>query len=183
MRHKLHIAPITRADLAAVYHVFCKAAPDRPDAEAAGFLLSQYTVEAFWAFLEARLAYVAQKDGETIGFVVIARPTQDQMGPIRWFGRPILDNSDDQLLWIKMVAVSPTHKRQGVATALYRYLFQTHSPAAFITGLYEYPLHNRASAKFHLALGFQWVGMIERTNGVATNELDRRVTGIYYRLS
>ena len=178
---KIHIAPVTPEDLRAVYRVFCMAAADRPDAETTGFLLSQYSVEAFWAFLAARTAYVARRADEVSGFVVIARPTPDQMGPIRWFGAPILDKNDGRLLWIKMVAVLPTHKRQGVATVLYQYLFQRHAQAAFITGLYESPLNNRASSAFHLTLGFQRVGVIERIDGGAPNGSGRRTTGIYYR--
>lgn len=174
------IVPVTRADLDAVYQVFCTAAPDSTYAEETGFLLSQYNIEAFWAFLKTRTAYLAQKNDTIVGYVVIARPTPDQMEPIRWFDGPIVDESDGRLLWIKMVAVLPVYKRQGVASALYRHLFQTHPHVAFITGLYEYPLPNRASSAFHLALGFQRVGVIER---IETNNVAQRVTGIFYKTS
>lgn len=160
--------------------MFCASTPDRPDAEATGFLLSQYSVEAFWDFLAVRTAYVACQANEPIGFTVIARPTPDQMEPIRWFGTPLLNQGGGRLLWIKMVAVLPAYKRQSVGSALYRHLFQTHPHSAFITGLYEYPLCNRASSAFHLALGFQRVGVIERIDNDA---VARKVTGIFYKTS
>jgi ribosomal protein S18 acetylase RimI-like enzyme len=174
----LKIAPALRQDLDALYRVFAKATPSRPNAEAAGFLLSQYSVEGFWSFLATRTAYVAWQADAAVGFVVIASPTPDQMNPVSWFCGPIRNEGDGQLLWIKMVAVLPSYKRQGVATALYRHLFQTHSNADFITGLYEYPLNNRASTAFHLALGFQRVGIIERN---INKPEARRITGIFYR--
>ncbi len=178
----LHIRPVTRTDLTAVYTIFGEARADRPAAEEAGFLLSQYTPDAFWDFLAVRQSYLAEQDGIAIGFVVIAPPTPDQMDPIRWSAAPIRGDENGQLLWLKMVAVLPTHKRQGVATALYKHLFVAHPEAAFITGLYEYPLNNRASAAFHFALGFQRVGLIQRTmkQGVP-DEADLRIIGIYYR--
>ena len=186
----IHIAPVTQADLPALYQLFTTAAPDRPDAEATGFLRSQYNLETFWAFLKDRQAYVAQQQGTALGFVVIARPTPDQMDQVHWFARPPQRPAgagqvawwDEQLYWIKMVAVLPTAKRQGVATALYHYLFVLQPQSAFITGLYEAPLNNRASAAFHLALGFTRVGVIGWTaEGPVVEEAARRLTGIYYR--
>lgn len=176
------ITPFVPTALEAVYHVFATAAPDQPDREASGFLVSQYTLAGFREFLAARQAYVAYQEGLAIGFVVIALPTLDQMEPIRWLGTPVLDAGDGRLLWIKMVAVLPTYKRQGIATALYQHIFAAHSESTFITGLYEVPLHNRASSAFHLALGFQRVGVIERfVDEMNVNQPQCRVTGIYYR--
>lgn len=186
----MQIAPVTQADLPALYQLFATAAPDRPDAEATGFLRSQYSLETFWAFLKDRQAYVAQQQGTALGFVVIARPTPDQMDQVHWFARPPQRPAgagqvawwDEQLYWIKMVAVLPTAKRQGVATALYHYLFVLQPQSAFITGLYEAPLNNRASAAFHLALGFARVGVIDWSHeGPVVDEAARRLTGIYYR--
>lgn len=178
----IRITPFVPSALETVYRVFATATPDRPDLEASGFLVSQYTLDGLRDFLAARQAYVAYQEGLAIGYVVIALPTCDQMEPIHWFGTPIPDGGDSRLLWIKMVAVLPTHKRQGVATALYQHVFAAHPQSAFITGLYEVPIHNRASSQFHLALGFQRVGVIERIRDAAgADATTQSRTGIYYR--
>ncbi|MEM7129415.1 MAG: GNAT family N-acetyltransferase [Chloroflexota bacterium] len=183
MTASLKIAPVKREDLDVLYQVFAAASSDRSDSETNGFFLSQYSVEGFWAFLAERTAYAAWQANALVGYVVIARPTPDQMDPIRWFDEPLRDEGDGRLLWLKMVAVLPRYKRQGVATALYRHLFQTHAKVDFITGLYEYPLNNRASAALHLALGFQRVGIIERETDETDETDERRVTGIFYKPS
>ena len=178
----IRITPFVPSALEVVYRVFATATPDQLDREATGFLVSQYSLDGFRDFLVARQAYVAYQGDIAIGFAVVALPTLDQMEPIRWFGTPVVDAGDGNLLWIKMVAVLPTHKRQGVATALYQHLFQMHLQTRFITGLYEVPIHNRASSEFHLALGFQRVGVIERIRDAAgADTTTQSRTGIYYR--
>lgn len=179
----IQIIPYQPVDVEALYQIFATATPQRQDAEASGFLLSQYTVDGFGDFLATRQSYIAYHAAVAVGFVVIAPPTRDQMDPIEWIGTPPRDEGDGCLCWIKMVAVLPSHKRHGVATSLYHHLFDTHPHVAFITGLYETPLNNRASAQFHLALGFQRVGVIARSNISPTGKHAHRVTGIYYRRS
>ena len=167
---------------ASLYPIFLDATPHHPDAPDRGFLLSGYSESDFEAFLERSTVYGAFASAAFVGFVVVEAVAFERLDSITWHLSTeelrILEAMD--LVWIRMLAVLPQVARRGIGTALYHRLYQEYESTGLLTGLYEHPLDNRASRRFHLQLGFSRIGESRlRRDG----EPMVWRTGIYYRLA
>jgi ribosomal protein S18 acetylase RimI-like enzyme len=179
-QNAIDIQQAAPADYPDLYPIFQSAAPDRPEALERGFLLSRYDLASFSTFLDRCTVYHARMGAEAMGFVAFEPVQLPQITGIDWTCPPEVFATlrAASLLWIRMLAVAPHAGRRGIGTTLYRHLFAQHPDADFLTGLYEAPLDNQASRRFHRRLGFQRVGESHQQHAVAPHA---RVSGIYFR--
>ncbi len=175
----LLIAQADQADFGDLYPIFKQATPDRPLAEEQGFLRSQYDEDAFAAFLSRCVVYRATVRREPVGFVVVEPLRFTDLPEIAWEIPPdeVASLAQGALLWLRMAAVAPAFSRQGVGTALYRHVRARYGGWDLLTGLYEQPLNNLASRRFHASFGFRRIGEVRRRHA---GEAEIRVSGIYH---
>lgn len=92
-------------------------------------------------YLKSGSSYVAEEDGEVIGYVA------SQTIPFI--------HGVDRLLWIEYIVVQPKHRRKGVGTALLRRLIN-YAERANIDRIYTtINPDNEASIELHQKTGFQ----------------------------
>ncbi len=175
----LRIAQADQADFGPLYPIFEQATPNRPHAEERGFLRSQYDETAFADFLSRCVVYSAAVGCEPVGFVVVEPLTFSDLPEIAWEIPPdeVALLVPRALLWLRMTVVAPAVSRRGVGTALYRHVQQCYTSWDLLTGLYEQPLNNLASRRFHASFGFRRIGEVRRRH---EGEAEIRVSGIYH---
>jgi predicted GNAT superfamily acetyltransferase len=142
---------------------------DAEDAEAV-LQLNQTHLDAVGPLDAERLTWLTDiadrvlvaDDADTVaGFVVLIGPDTAYDSPnYHWF----LARAPS-FLYLDRVVVAPTHRRRGVATALYTAAEELAVPyGAMALEVYAVP-PNEGSLAFHAARGYAEVGRLEQSNG------------------
>jgi L-amino acid N-acyltransferase YncA len=98
------------------------------------------TPEIFAFYLHTPCSFVAEGDGEIIGYVLAQ--------PLRHF------DLEPLAVWVEDISVHPDHHRRGIATALYRTLHawgRSVGASAILAGIH---VGNAASLAMHARVGF-----------------------------
>ena len=118
----------------------------------------EVTRERFNFYLKTGSSFVAEKDGEVIGFVT-SQTAQFMHGV-------------DKLLWIEYIAVLPEFRRQGIGFALLRRIIECAERTGINLVYTTINPDNEASIKLHLKAGFNvksWKVASRHFNGSYAN--------------
>ena len=130
---------------------------------AAGFLLAVTSAEQFRTYIADGIVLVAREEAKLVGFLVAytrGTPLFNQLEPalatVAWTDPSIAVRPN--LLYVDKKCVHPDHRRQGVASALYRALCDKFPNFCLIGATVERPALNEASQAFRTRYGFRRVG-------------------------
>ena len=91
------------------------------------------------------MSFVAEEDGAIVGFLIV-------------FVEPVMK---DPQVYVEGIAVAATHRRRGIAEALYKALREVARAKGFTKLLTDISLDNEASQKLHAKQGFVLTQRIE----------------------
>lgn len=159
----MHIRPGLSRDLDSCFALDASLNESRPHAEEEGFLISGDRRASYDGYLALGCFFVAEEDGQIIGFAFALPPDSPHFAAIReqragfQMERPEVWDTE-RLGWLGKVAVRPDWMRRGVGRELYEAIFRSKPDWSFLTTTVKAPLDNVASERFHTALGFEEVG-------------------------
>ncbi|HRQ60876.1 MAG TPA: N-acetyltransferase [Alphaproteobacteria bacterium] len=137
---------------------------ENPSAEAEGFFLPG-TVYSLYETI-ALNGYIREirRDGALAAYVLALPPGDARVsGLLNHVGMTVDPQLKqmivpDKTLWIAKIATTPAFKRQGMATALYRKVFDDFPGATILTATALSPKRNIVSEDFHKAMDFKKCG-------------------------
>jgi predicted GNAT superfamily acetyltransferase len=103
------------------------------------------SAEDFPLHLASGMSFVAEEDGAIVGFLIV-------------FVEPVMK---DPQVYVEGIAVAATHRRRGIATALYAALREVAKARGVTKLLADISLDNEASQKLHAKQGFVLTQRIE----------------------
>ena len=157
------IRPALPRDLDACFALDESLNESRPEAEEEGFLISGDRRASYDGYQSLGCFYVAEADGQLIGFAFALPPESEHFEAIRSqkagfeMDKPEVWETTD-LSWLGKIAVRPDWMRRGVARQLYEKIFQEHPSWSFLTMTVDRPVTNLPSLKLHEAFDFEPVG-------------------------
>ena len=126
-----------------------------------------------WLRLIAAHAAVVELDGEVAAFVLTFAPgaAHDSLD-FQWF----VDTYSDRFLHLDRIVVAEKHRRQGIATGVYRAVERSARPFDRLVSRVQSDPPDHASLAFHAARGFVEVGKLRRPNGTTSAMLSKELS-------
>lgn len=154
------------SDIAAIQQIVAYASPTQPNAQSSGFIRTVVSVDELATLIDSGQISVAEVDGQVVGALWISTPSEHLINHIQYAE---VTTFVGPFVWIDLLAVAPSHRRRGIAKEMYDHLIERGGRCTLLTALYEEPLSNEASKRFHLALGFRRVGTLTKSEGEKTH--------------
>jgi predicted GNAT superfamily acetyltransferase len=125
-----------------------------------------------WFRLIAAHAAVVEIEGEIAAFVLTFAPgsAHDSLD-FQWF----VSTYADRFLHLDRIVVAEAHRRQGVATSVYRAVERAAKPFDRLVCRVQSDPPDHASLAFHAARGFVEVGKLRRPNGTTSAMLSKEL--------
>ncbi|HZX02025.1 GNAT family N-acetyltransferase [Kribbella sp.] len=118
-----------------------------------------------WLRLIAAHAVVVDVDGHPAGFVLTFTPGSAYDGPeFGWFTQTYAD----RFLYIERIVVAPEHRRQGIASTVYRAVERSAQPFDRAVARVRSDALDSAGLSFHTARGYHEVAGQRLANGTST---------------
>lgn len=144
-------------DIAEIQKILQESGPEASDAAAQGFIRTKLSNDEIERIIQRQELIIAREGKEMHGVLWCSKPEDALIKKIN-FDLPL--PSAMPLRWIELVAVARASRRSSVGRQLYEHLILMQKGKCLLTALYEEPLNNKTSKKFHLALDFQRIGSI-----------------------
>jgi ribosomal protein S18 acetylase RimI-like enzyme len=124
-------------------------------AEQLGFLVSEFQKEDYVSYIEkADHFYVLHEGDNLCGFLYAY--SSDLIASDEWMNQLIKSKYPDPFVLIKQICIQPHLIGKGLATHLYRHLFQQTADCPLFTVIVTEP-HNQRSVAFHEGHEFQQI--------------------------
>jgi predicted GNAT superfamily acetyltransferase len=125
-----------------------------------------------WLRLIAAHAAVVDLDGQVAGFVLTFAPGSAYDGlDFQWFA----ETYADRYLYLDRLVIAPQHRRQGIATAVYRAVERSAKPFDRLVCRVQSDPPDIPSLALHAARGFVEVGKLQRPDGTTSAMLSKEL--------
>lgn len=128
-----------------------------------GFFIPGTAISTYFELYENGYLRLIKDKGRVIAYVLVVPPGHKILEGLFYSESMVLFNDKPidltKVYWIAKVAVTPSHKRQGLATMLYEQMLSDFSEYTPFTATAFSPIRNIASEVFHSAIGLRKVGL------------------------
>lgn len=135
----------------------------KPNKKQNGFLMSHISKDKYEELLsKSGKCFVYIEDNNIVGYLfaypnTLIKPTDE-------INNYFLETFEDNYIYIYQIAIRAEFQRKGLAKKLYNHLFQQ-SKNSTIRVISSAEPYNEPSEKFHLSIGFNKIGLINRDDG------------------
>lgn len=173
------VRKVKREDLSQVLEIaqsFSLSKLTRDQAAKSGFLVSEFSLEAYERYLQSNhYFFVAESQHKIVGFL-LAYESSD-IPPNETLNTLLKTNLQNSFVLIKQICVAKGSTGLGIASRLYQHLFETATTPRFAAAIVMEP-YNEASISFHERKGFNKLCDIvppEDADGIL------RLRGVWFR--